>query len=382
MSGPYTLYLMDISYFSGKMEGYLRYKEIPHKRHYVKWSEMSGKILRNTGHMRVPVIQTAEGEWLQDSTPMIDWFEERHPEGPVLPEDPALAFFCRLLEDYADEWMWRPALHYRWSFEEDARALSEHFARTFLSDSPFPLSVTARIARERQRKTYVRDDGVSDETREHVEGIYLKTLDRLEAVLARSPYLLGAKPSLADFGFFASMFRHFSQDPTPARIMQDRAPGVYEWVARMWNARASKFEKAKFAKALPKAWSPILEDIGEAYLPYLAENACAWGGRRRHFDLSVQGASYKNLPTVQYRVWCRERLQDHFEALPEEAKPEVEKTLRAHGCWEPLWQGGRIASNLHAGNTPPLCRPRKVGGAERVRRYFSGIEWNLPGAWD
>ena len=96
----------------------------------------------------------------------------------------------------------------------------------------------------------------------------------------------------------------------------------------------------------------------------------------------MQGASYKNLPTVQYRVWCRERLQDHFEALPEEAKPEVEKTLRAHGCWEPLWQGGRIASNLHAGNTPPLCRPRKVGTAERVRRYFSGIEWNLPGAWD
>ena len=27
----------------------------------------------------------------------------------------------RLLEDYADEWLWRPAMHYRWSYEADAR---------------------------------------------------------------------------------------------------------------------------------------------------------------------------------------------------------------------------------------------------------------------
>ena len=30
------------------------------------------------------------------------------------------AFFCRLLEDYADEGLWRPALYYRWAFAKDA----------------------------------------------------------------------------------------------------------------------------------------------------------------------------------------------------------------------------------------------------------------------
>ena len=29
-TSPYTLYVFDISYFSGKMQAYLRYKEIPH----------------------------------------------------------------------------------------------------------------------------------------------------------------------------------------------------------------------------------------------------------------------------------------------------------------------------------------------------------------
>jgi len=33
------------------------------------------------------------------------------------------------------------------------------------------------------------------------------------------------------------MFRHFGIDPTPSRIMRNTAPAVYEWVARMWNAR-------------------------------------------------------------------------------------------------------------------------------------------------
>jgi hypothetical protein len=31
----------------------------------------------------------------------------------VIPLDPLVAFVSRLVEDYADEWMWRPAMHYR-----------------------------------------------------------------------------------------------------------------------------------------------------------------------------------------------------------------------------------------------------------------------------
>jgi len=39
-----------------------------------------------------------------------------------------------LVEDYADEWLWRPALHYRWSYATDKHALSRRFAETFLED--------------------------------------------------------------------------------------------------------------------------------------------------------------------------------------------------------------------------------------------------------
>ena len=42
----------------------------------------------------------------------------------MIPADPLQAFVSRLVEDHADEWMWRPALHYRWSYSRDAHLLS------------------------------------------------------------------------------------------------------------------------------------------------------------------------------------------------------------------------------------------------------------------
>lgn len=381
MSGrPYTLYLLWVSYFSGKMQAYLQYKEIPHRCVEPGWWELSNRIYPATGLMKVPVVETPDGQWLQDSTPMIDWFEQRHPRGAVLPEDPVQAFFCRLLEDYADEWLWRPALHYRWSYSPDAHGLSRRFAETFLRDIPGPTAGTAWFARWRQKRIYVTGDGVSAGTRAHVEGIYLRTLDTLQALFEQQPFLLGARPSLADFGFFAGMFRHFALDPTPSLIMQARAPAVFEWVGRMWNARASRLADAPWPAAgtLPALWDPILRDIGEAYLPYLHANARAWADGRKHFDFDVQGVNYRKLPAVQYRAWCRERLQEHHAALVPEARAAVDAILVRAGALEPLLRDGRIASNLHQG-TPPVCTPRPVGLAEKLWRFTFGTHWPVPG---
>ena len=381
-SSPYTLYVFHISYFSGKMQAYLRYKEIPHETVEPKWGgELLNLIYPNTGLMKVPVLRTPQGEWLADSTPMIDWLEQKHADGAVIPEDPVQGFFSRLLEDYADEWLWRPALHYRWSYAADAHALSRRFAETFLSEQPMPKFLTAAMLRERQSRIYVRGDGVTPETRPHVESVYLNTLDRLQAIFQQQPFLLGGRPSLADFGFFASMFRHFSLDPTPSLIMQSRAPAVFEWVARLWNSRHSTVHGAWVEDGtLPAGWTPLLRDVGEAYLPYLHANAIAWREGRKTFDFEVQGTRYRKLPVVQYRVWCRERLQEHLHRLPASAAPEVERLLRLSGAWEPLLRDGVLASGLHTHDQPPLCRPRTISLADKLQRFITGTHWHAPHA--
>jgi glutathione S-transferase len=380
VTSPYTLYVFQISYFSGKIQAYLRYKEIPHDTVEPKWGgELLNLIYPNTGLMKVPVLRTPKGEWLADSTPMIDWLETRHLQGAVIPADPLQAFFSRLLEDYADEWLWRPALHYRWSYAADAHALSRRFAETFLSDQPMPKAMTAAMMRERQHRIYVTGDGVTPQTRAHVESVYLNTLDCLQAIFETQPFLLGGKPSLADYGFFASMFRHFSLDPTPSLIMQSRAPAVCEWVARLWNSKHST-ATGNWAPAgtLPSGWTPILRDIGQAYLPYLHANAVAWRQGRKTFDFKVRGTQYRKLPVVQYRVWCRERLQAHLGQVPANARPAVECLLQESGALEPLLRDGHIASGLHDDSAPPLCNPRRVSLSDKLRRFITGTHWHAP----
>jgi glutathione S-transferase len=349
--GTLTVYGSSHSYYTGKLEAYLRYKEIPYR-----WVALSPRVQyrlrREVGTGQVPAVELPDGRMMTDTTPMIDWFEARYPDVPILPPDPLQAFVSRLLEDYADEWLWRPAMHFRWSYRPDALLLSRRIAEEVMTGIPAPPSLKRFYFRQRQRSFYVRRDGVSRSTRRHVEGVYFDSLDRLSAVFADRPFLLGNTPTLADFGFFASMFRHFAQDPTPAGLMQTRAPGVFEWQARLWNTRASHADRT-LVFGIPEDFSPFLDDIGASYLPYLCANAEAFAAGERRHEFTIQGVRYRNLPTSRYRVWCLERLRAHYEALPDASRADARTLLERHACWDLLWRNQHIESRHDpAGEVP------------------------------
>ena len=91
------------------------------------------------------------------------------------------------------------------------------------------------------------------------------------------PFMLGERPTIADFGLMGPFWRHFVHDPTPARLMQDRAPAVFEWAARTWNARASELGTRPLARRRSRpTGSPLLREIGETHLEALAANAVAY----------------------------------------------------------------------------------------------------------
>ncbi len=378
MPDKYQLYIYDISYFSGKVEAYLRYKQIDFERIEPTWNDMVDLVLPNTGLMKVPVIQTPDGKWLQDSTPIIEWFEKQHHQHAVLPEDEVVAFYCRLLEDYADEYLWRPALYYRWKFDLDAELYSHRFSEEFLSSLPFPREFTRWLSKERQRRIYIEGDGIDEDTCLHVESIYFSTLERLSAILEKQPFLLGDKPCMADFGFFASMFRHFSIDPTPGKIMRQHAPAVYEWVARLWNAKGEKLSKKKFKikkGSIPEGWQELLADMGQAYMPYLHANALAYQAGRENFNVEIQGYLYQKLPVVKYRVWCRERLFQLYEGLSKPAREQVNNDFVSTQIDDLFWQYGQIESQMHEGVEPPFAKQADINPIDKMVYYLTGTHW-------
>ena len=377
---PFTLHVYDISYFSGKMQAYLAYKGIPNRVHPISWAELTGRIAPQTGLAEVPVVECRDGTLLRDSTAMIEWFEQRYPQPAVLPDEPAAAFFCRLLEDYADEGLWRPALYYRWAHDKDAVLYARRFTEDFLGYPLVPAALLRVTVRHRQRRAYLRDEGIDAANRADVERHYRDELADLEAVFRRRPFLFGERPSLADFGYFASMFRHFGIDPTPARIMRDTAPAVYEWVARLWNARAQAYGGAAWADAeagLPDGLEPLLARAARRYLPALHANARAVADGRGRYTVSLDGKPYAALPAIPFLAWRRTVLQRQLAELPAAAAAAVRPVLARTGCLQWLERDGVLDARYPQGERLPLCTPRPLGGAGRVRLWLFGTPHHL-----
>ncbi len=356
-----TVYGSTSSYFTGKLESALRYKEVPYRFQKIG-PATNKKIYKNVGVFQVPAVELDDGRWLTDSTPILAWADTEFPTWPLTPTDPVSRFFSLLIEDFADEWLWRPAMHYRWSFYGDRENRGDHLAAEVTSgpEKSQPRAIARRMIKQRQIGTFVRGDGVDASNREHCEQSYVRILEMLEPIVQSRPYLLGDRPSLADIAFMGPMFRHFAQDPTPAHMMGDLAPGVLEWVARIWNARGSRLGDQALLDHVPADWDPLLEESGQTHLEQLDAHAQAHDAGEVEHDLTVQGATYRRLPTAPYRVWCLEQLRERYNELDDASARTVRSRLEATGAWEPLWRTQGKPSGHDPDGTAPFCRGSRM----------------------
>jgi glutathione S-transferase len=84
-----VVYGAKVSYFTGKFETYLRYKEIPYTYRALDLRHYYWVIPRHLGAAQYPTVRLPDGRWMSDSTPMIGWLERHHPDRPLLDGVPA-----------------------------------------------------------------------------------------------------------------------------------------------------------------------------------------------------------------------------------------------------------------------------------------------------
>jgi glutathione S-transferase len=334
---PIKLDGSSISYFTGKLENYFRVRGIEYELVSMRFPDDKKRLEKEVGVMQMPALQLADGRWMTDSSKIIQWFEDQFPEHGLLPRDPVLGFLSLLIEDYADEWLWRPAMHYRWHYTKGAELQSRHLADEVLKGVPLPGPLKRAYMRHRQRQGYTRGDGVTAENIAGVEAVFLNLLATLENVFQRRPYLLGDRPSIADIGLSGPFFRHFALDVVPLQIIRHQAPAVLEWVARLWNCDLQRCS-LHYLESVPEDLGPLLDDIGNAYLPYLNANIAAVRQKQRRFDATINDVAYRGARASQYRVWCLLQLREVFHRLPSTAAEDVETLLKKHGIWQHLWQ--------------------------------------------
>jgi glutathione S-transferase len=325
----HVLYGLSCSYFTGKLQAYFQTKGLPHR--FVEMSRGQFRACaRATGIAQLPCVETPDGTWLTDTTAILDHFE-RGDVGPRLrPVEAATACCSLLLEDLFDEWFWRPALYYRWAFDEDARLMSHQLARTLLRDVPLPLFLRRRFILHRQRLVYLRKDGVTRQTAPAIEALYMDALRELDGIFARRAFLFGDRPCEADFGLFGPCFRHFFCDPTPGALMRAHAPHVAHWVTRLWKTRPADLEGSAPASSVPDDLGFFFEMAADDYLPYLEANARAVAARAKSVSYRARGIEWQ-IPSAPYRAECFDELRRRFAALDPGAEGRVAGLLPAGG---------------------------------------------------
>jgi len=284
-SDTYTFWGGALSLFSGKVRSYLIKKGLSYREFYSVHPEFSARVYPIVRLRVTPIVETPQGEVLQDSTAIILALEQSLPARPMVPATPLQRVLAHLLDAYATEHLLLPAMHYRWAephVSEQRSFLDAEFGRvSYLGNDR-----AARNAAGARMMGYFSNMlgclGGTPETAPAIEAVYLDLLERLDEHFQHYPYLLGGHPSIADFGFMAPLYAHLGRDPVPARLMTLRAPNVKRWVERMNLAAIPDGEFPDQAPAflpddaLPPTLEPVLHMLFQDWTPELLANAQAY----------------------------------------------------------------------------------------------------------
>lgn len=263
----YRLYGADISYYSGKVRAYLRWKDLPFVEIHADANIYRQEILPRVGFPVIPVVVTPDDATLQDTTCIIDELEAQHPESSVSPATPRQRLASELLELYGDEWLVIPAMHYRWHHNRDfaIRAFGELNAPHASPDEQ--LAIGNRRAGPFAQSAIML--GGEPSMHAAIETSYEALLGELNEHFERHPYLLGTRPSVGDFGLIGPLFAHLYRDPASGDLMRRLAPNVAKWVERMQNPPSPQSGAFLPDDEIPDTLVPILRRMMREQLPDL-----------------------------------------------------------------------------------------------------------------
>lgn len=305
----------------------------------------------------VPFVFGADGTNLYDSSAIAEWLDRGlPPERRVIPDDPLAAFVARLIDDYADEFLLYVVHHNRWvvsARDNDAgRRLAHEYRRAL---GPFqPLFARWFSARQVRRLPYLFSVAPAGfhvaalprsrqpparagfpPTHALLEQAFVRLLDILETLLARQPFILGGRFTLADAALYGQLGMNLP-DPSAGRIIRERAPRLHRWLTTLHGVEPAPLA-GDGALQVDAALQPLLAELARIHVPLMKQNAAAHArlraqGQRRFneaafergealYDGVLDGRPWRAVAkSFQARVW-RDCVA-HWQVLPEAARAQ------------------------------------------------------------
>jgi len=335
MTTPLDLMGAPGSPYTRKMLSLMRYREIPFRVHWT-----TGQVPEGFPKPKVALLPTyflpgkeGELEAVTDSTHLIRRFEKDYEGRSVIPPHPVMAFFNDLIEDYADEWLTKAMFHYRWAHETDYKNAGPLliFWGSSVMDNSTAQGLSDHFTKRQIDRLYVV--GSNEITAPIIEAAYIRFVGILDRLIAQEGYVLGSRPSAADFAIFGQMTQLGIIEPTSAKITRDISARVRAWIDRMedLSGLSPKGDDWFEASHIKEVLELLLTEIGQTYTPVMLANAKAVMTGEKTFETRVDGALWKQ-PTFKYQAktlgWIREA---YFDLKSKEQK-HVDDILKGTGC--------------------------------------------------
>lgn len=299
-----------VSLYTGKLHSYLSHKRIPFEFKSMNAFDLHYTIPKRVGASVMPVLQTQDGQYLQDTHDIILAMEKQFPNDPILPSsvdsyDKRILSF--LIAAWADEF-WVPiAMHFRWNFPESveffkAEAKEQLLGRSSLSEFFPNFLIDATIEKVvGTLNSYLPSVGVREGQTVLIEKWADHALDMLEKHFSKYDYILGTEtPTIGDFGLAGPLIAHLCRDPYPLHNLMIRYPYVTEYAARMtpksWLYDSAPNElpvvptpKRHSNDRIPSTLVPIISSIFGEFVPMIKATQKEIEKLRDHPKFSVYG---------------------------------------------------------------------------------------------
>lgn len=350
-AGTNILYGLPHSLYTGPARAFLRKRGVPFLERSPQDPSFAGRVLPVIGRSIIPVLVTSDGRVVQDSVDIIDAFEDGNPATSPYPAGARQRLVALLFQLYGSQGLLRHAMHFRWSHYDRQRAFLDH---------AFGAGSDAEKIMQRMQN-YLPALGVNAATAPAIEQSYDELLALLDVHFAASPYLLGGRASVGDYGLFGPLFAHLGRDPVPADRMKRQAPAVARWVERMTapDADVPDFPgwKAVFLSddSVPDALLPLVAHIGVEMATELGDQIgflARWVAERNPVDgdpvskvahrrmLGTVVSSYRGIPVEvavpPYLLYLVSRVRTALLALNAADRAWADELLGGAGLLEPL----------------------------------------------
>jgi len=175
--------------------------------------------------------------------------------------------------------------------------------------------------------------GSNEKTAPVIEDSYKRFLAIMEKHLANSPFILGQKPSSADFAIFGQLTQLIGFDPTSRNIAHEISKRTVAWINSMEDLSGLKIENKEWlgVDSIPSSLKELFIEVGKVYAPALIANAKALENGDETWETEIDGVvwSQKAFP---YQAKCLKWIREEFENLSEEDRAKVLEILNGSGC--------------------------------------------------